>query len=53
MIDYSGDFTYEIFQNREALIMWAREVGKLQRFVIVIKKSDTNKKGNMEMEGYF
>ena len=43
MMDYSADFTkYEIFQSREALITWTREVGKIQGFVIVIKKSDIN-----------
>ena len=44
MIDYNADFTaYEIFQSREALITWAREVGKLHGFVVVIKKSDINR----------
>ena len=34
------DFTtYEIFQIREALIKWAREVGKSHGFMITINKS--------------
>jgi len=36
---------YEIFQTRKALIKWAREVGKLYGFMIIIKKSDAPKNG--------
>ena len=43
IIDYSA-----IFQSREALIMWAQEVGKLQGFVVVIKESDINRHGRSE-----
>jgi len=41
IIDYITDFTtYEIFQNHEALIKWAREVGKSHEFMIIIKHSN-------------
>jgi len=36
---------YKIFQTRKALIKWAREVGKLYGFMIIIKKSDAPKNG--------
>ena len=37
-VDYSGDFTmYEIIESREALIIWVREVSKLQSFFIVVE----------------
>ena len=40
-IDFGEDFTtYEIFQSRYALINWALEVGKSQRFFIIIKRFD-------------
>jgi len=40
------DFTtYEIFQTREALIKWARGVGKSHGFMIIIKKSDAARNG--------
>ena len=40
------DFTtYEIFQTREALIKWAREVDKSYDFMIIIKKSDALRNG--------
>ena len=46
IIDYGGEFTtYEIFQSREALINWAREVDKSQGFFNVIKRSDASGNG--------
>ena len=46
IIDYSTDFTtYEIIQSREALIKWAREVGKSHGFMLIIKKSDVLRNG--------
>ena len=49
MIDYSAGFTtYETFQSREALITWAQEVGKLQGFTVVIKKSYINRHGRSD-----
>jgi len=40
------DFTtYEVFQTREALIKWARKVGKSHGFMIIIKKSDAERNG--------
>jgi len=42
MIDYSANFTtYEIFQSREALIMRAEEVGKIQGFIILLSRNLT------------
>ena len=47
------DFTTnEIFQTREVLIKWAREVGKSHGFMIIIKKSDAarnEKKGRISL----
>jgi len=46
IIDYGGEFTtYEIFQSREALINWAREIVKSQGFFIVTKKSEAPRNG--------
>jgi len=39
-INCGGDFTtYGIFQSREVLVNWAREVGKFQGLFIIIKRS--------------
>ncbi|RWR74561.1 protein FAR1-RELATED SEQUENCE 2 isoform X2 [Cinnamomum micranthum f. kanehirae] len=44
--DYSCEFiTQEIFKSREALIKWARDVGRRNGFVIVIKTSTTGRHG--------
>jgi len=46
IVDYTMEFpTYEIFQSREALLNWARDVGKTHGFFIIIKKSDTTRDG--------
>ena len=42
---------YEIFQNREALIKWAREVEKSHDFMIIIKHSNLPR--NEKKEEYF
>ncbi|XXG50307.1 hypothetical protein AAC387_Pa02g4342 [Persea americana] len=43
-MDYSSEFiTQEIFKSREALIKWARDVGRRNGFVIVIKTSTTGR----------
>lgn len=40
VVDYSNEFiTQEIFTSREALINWAREVGRRNGFIVVIKTS--------------
>jgi len=53
IIDYNIDFTtHEIFQTREALINWSREVGKSRGFIIVIKKTDIPKPEKRK-EGFF
>lgn len=45
-IDYSSEFsTTEVFKSRDALMQWARDVGKRNGFVIVIKKSDAGGEG--------
>ncbi|XP_034197134.1 uncharacterized protein LOC117612557 [Prunus dulcis] len=41
VMDYSDQFTtYLIFNGRDALLRWAREQGKMNNIVIVIKRSD-------------
>ena len=46
IVDYNIDFTtYEIFQTREVLIKWAREVDKSYDFMIIITKSDALRNG--------
>jgi len=53
-IDYSTDFTmHKIFQTQEALINWARELGKSRGFMIVIKKSDDPKSRRKKRKGIF
>ncbi|CAL8159394.1 unnamed protein product [Prunus armeniaca] len=45
-MDYSDQFTtYSIFNGRDALLRWAREQGKLNNIVIVIKRSDYGGEG--------
>ncbi|KAK9290997.1 hypothetical protein L1049_009180 [Liquidambar formosana] len=42
VMDYTSEFTtYEIFKNRNALCNWARDVGRRNGLVIVIKRSDS------------
>ncbi|KAK9286098.1 hypothetical protein L1049_014478 [Liquidambar formosana] len=42
VMDYTSEFTtYKIFKNRNALCNWARDVGRRNGLVIVIKKSDS------------
>jgi len=42
VVDYTMDFTTnENFQSREALLNWAREVGKKLGFLFIIKSSNT------------
>jgi len=36
---------YKIFQSREVLIKWAREIGKSHGFMIVTKKFDAPRNG--------
>lgn len=36
---------HQIFQNRTALIDWARETGKTHGFLILIKKFDNRRSG--------
>ncbi|CAL2248387.1 unnamed protein product [Prunus armeniaca] len=46
VMDYSDQFTtYSIFNGRDALLRWAREQGKLNNIVIVIKRSDYEGEG--------
>ncbi|CAL8149605.1 unnamed protein product [Prunus armeniaca] len=46
VMDYSDQFTtYSIFNGRDALLRWAREQGKLNNIVIVIKGSDYGGEG--------
>ncbi|CAL8134186.1 unnamed protein product [Prunus armeniaca] len=46
VMDYSDQFTtYSIFNGRDALLQWAREQGKLNNIVIVIKRSDYGGEG--------
>ncbi|CAL8082765.1 unnamed protein product [Prunus armeniaca] len=46
VMDYSDQFTtYSIFNGRDALLRWAREQGKLNNIVIVIKRSDYGGEG--------
>ncbi|XP_008236667.1 PREDICTED: TMV resistance protein N-like [Prunus mume] len=47
IVDCTSEFTTnEIFNSREELIRWAREVGKANGFVIVTLRSDQGGKGN-------
>ena len=40
-VDYGEDFIiHEIFESRDTLIKWAREVAMAQGFFLVVKKSD-------------
>ncbi|XP_028113890.1 uncharacterized protein LOC114311922 [Camellia sinensis] len=42
VLNYTSEFTtYEIFKSREATINWARDVGKKNGFVIIVKYSDS------------
>jgi len=42
-VDYGVDFTTcEIFESRETLIKWAREVAIVEGFFIVVKRSDVS-----------
>eukprot|EP00268_Persea_americana_P034804 TRINITY_DN3440_c2_g1_i6.p1 TRINITY_DN3440_c2_g1~~TRINITY_DN3440_c2_g1_i6.p1 ORF type:complete len:952 (-),score=86.58 TRINITY_DN3440_c2_g1_i6:87-2942(-) len=60
-MDYSSEFiTQEIFKSREALIKWARDVGRRNGFVIVIKTSNAGGHGKKprltlvcERSGYY
>ncbi|CAL2224578.1 unnamed protein product [Prunus armeniaca] len=46
VMDYSDQFTtYMIFNGRNALLRWAREQGKMNNIVIVIKRSDYGGEG--------
>ncbi|XP_050386961.1 protein FAR1-RELATED SEQUENCE 11 isoform X1 [Argentina anserina] len=41
VMDFTSEFTtYEIFKSRESLMLWAREAGKRNGFVIVTVRSD-------------
>ncbi|VVA36900.1 PREDICTED: FAR1-RELATED SEQUENCE, partial [Prunus dulcis] len=47
IVDCTSEFTTkEIFNSREELIRWAREVGRANGFVIVTLRSDQGGKGN-------
>ncbi|XP_008228073.1 PREDICTED: uncharacterized protein LOC103327515 [Prunus mume] len=49
IVDCTSEFTtneISIFNNREELIRWAREVGRANDFVIVTLRSDQGGKGN-------
>ncbi|XP_061998453.1 uncharacterized protein LOC133715810 isoform X2 [Rosa rugosa] len=41
VMDFTSEFTtYEIFKSRESLMLWAREAGKRNGFVVVTVRSD-------------
>ena len=51
-VDYGEDFTtYEIFESRETLIKWAREVAMAQGFFLVVKRSNVSGM-RKKMKGY-